>query len=149
MSGAVIRGLRHVALRVTNLTRSRAFYENLFGMRVVWQPDPDHIYLSSGCDNLALHQIPPAELAEEMEPHGRFMDHFGFIVETPQAVDRMFEWVERSGAKIVHCPKRHRDGSYSFYLADPDENTIQILYEPTISGLEFVRNGEQASAARP
>jgi len=45
----------------------------------------------------------------------------------------MFEQVERSGARIVHPPKGHRDSSYSFYLADPDGNTIQVLYEPTIS----------------
>ena len=138
MTAPVIRGLRHLALRVTDVARSRAFYENLVGMRVVWQPDPDHLYLSSGTDNLALHQMPAAELAGGMGPHGRFMDHFGFIVETPQAVDRMFEWIERNGVRIVKPPKRHRDGSYSFYLADPDGNTVQILYEPTISALELV-----------
>ncbi len=138
MTAPVLRGLRHLALRVTEIGRSRAFYENLFGLRVVWQPDPDHLYLSSGSDNLALHQIPTAELEDYKDPRGRFMDHFGFIVETPQAVDRMFEWVERNGVRIVKPPKRHRDGSYSFYLADPDGNTIQILYEPTISALELV-----------
>lgn len=138
MTLPVVRGLRHLALRVTDISRSRAFYENLFGMGVVWQPDPDHLYLSSGSDNLALHQIPAADLADYAGLRGRFMDHFGFIVETPQAVDRMFEWVERNGVRIVQRPKRHRDGSYSFYLADPDGNTIQILYEPTISALELV-----------
>jgi catechol-2,3-dioxygenase len=137
MSAPVIRGLRHLALKVTDIRQSRAFYECLFGMRVVWQPDPDHVYLSSGSDNLALHQIPVEELGEYMDPHGQFMGHFGFVVETPQAVDRMFEWIERNGVKIVQGPKRHRDCSYSFYLADPDDNTIQVLYEPTISLLEF------------
>jgi hypothetical protein len=28
--------------------------------------------------------------------------------------------------------KQHRDGSYSFYLSDPDLNTIQVLFEPTV-----------------
>ena len=31
----------------------------------------------------------------------------------------------------------HRDGSYSFYLADPDHIVIQILYEPRISAVRF------------
>ncbi len=137
MSLPVVRGIRHVALRVTDVSRSRAFYENLFGMRVSWQPDHEHQYLTSGCDILALHQIPSSELADFKDSHGQFMDHFGFIVETPQAVDRMFAWIERHGVRIVKPPKRHRDGSYSFYLADPDGNTIQILYEPTISALEL------------
>src|SRR5205823_1929925 len=39
----------------------------------------------------------------------------------------------QNGAKILTVPKRHRDGSYSCYLADPDGNTIQILYDATIS----------------
>ncbi|MBI5853943.1 MAG: VOC family protein [Nitrospirae bacterium] len=146
MSAPVIRGLRHLALRVMDVSRSRAFYENLFGMRVVWQPDPDHVYLSSGSDNLALHQIPAAELAEYAGPRGRFMDHFGFVVESPQAVDRMWEWIEQNSVRIVKHQKRHRDGAYSFYLADPDGNTIQILYEPTISALEFIRGEEHRAA---
>jgi hypothetical protein len=33
--------------------------------------------------------------------------------------------------------ERHWDGSYSFYLADSDGNTVQILCEPTISALEL------------
>jgi len=33
---------------------------------------------------------------------------------------------------IVKPLKLHRDGSYSFYLADPDGNTVQVLYEPNI-----------------
>lgn len=147
MSPPVIRGLRHLALRVISVRQSRAFYESLFGMRVVWQPDPEHVYLSSGCDNLALHQIPSDGMAEQLDGRSRVMDHFGFIVETPQAVDRMFEWIDRNGVKIVQGPKRHRDGSYSFYLADPDDNTIQVLYEPTISLLEFISRAGSRSAS--
>jgi catechol 2,3-dioxygenase-like lactoylglutathione lyase family enzyme len=146
MTAPVIRGLRHLALRVTDMRQSRAFYENLFGMRVVWEPDADHVYLSSGADNLALHQIPPGERSESGEGRGRGMDHFGFVVETAAEVDRIFAAMERSDVVIVKRPKRHRDGSYSFYLADPDENIIQILYEPTISALDYgsrAKRGEQ------
>jgi len=128
-----ILGLRHVALRVTDLARSRAFYEGLFGMRPVWQPDPDNLYLSSGMDNLALHQIPSAELAEYLGRRAQFLDHVGIVVDKPETVDHLFAQAEQVGSPIVHRPKRHRDGSYSCYLADPDGNTIQVLYEPTIS----------------
>ena len=55
-------GLKHLALKVTDLKRSQAFYETLFGMQVVWQPDAENVYLSSGGDNLALHQIPSGEM---------------------------------------------------------------------------------------
>lgn len=141
-------GLRHLALRVTDLERSHAFYESLFGMRVVWQPDPDNVYLSSGSDNLALHRIPASEREQYSPVRGQFLDHFGVIMETVDDVDRMFEHAQRSGVGIRKRPKHHRDGSYSFYLADPDGNTIQVLYEPTISAMEFVRRKESEAKAR-
>lgn len=52
------------------------------------------------------------------------------------AVDRVFARAEHLGVPIVKPPKQHRDGSYSFYVADPDENIVQVLYEPTIGGTE-------------
>ena len=129
----MVRGLWHLALKVTDLARSRAFYEQLFGMNVLWQPDAENVYLSSGSDNLALHQISVSELMGYQNQHGQFLDHFGVVMETREAVDRLFTTAQESGVKIVHRPKQHRDGSYSFYLADPDGNVVQVLYEPNIS----------------
>jgi catechol 2,3-dioxygenase-like lactoylglutathione lyase family enzyme len=126
-----------VALRVTDLARSRAFYEALLGMKVVWEPDADNLYLSSGADNLALHQIAAGELAAYRPLKAQLLDHVGVILDDPGAVDRMYETVELKidsfGGAIAKPPKQHRDGSYSFYFSDPDGNVIQALYEPTIS----------------
>jgi hypothetical protein len=33
--------------------------------------------------------------------------------------------------------RRHRDGSVSFYIRDPDGNVIQLLFQPDISPLEI------------
>ena len=103
-------------------------------MQVVWKPDPENIYLSSGSDNLALHQLPAEELSTYQPGQGQFMDHFGFLMDSPESVDDMFQQVQKEGVRIVKPPKQHRDGSYSFYLADPDENVIQVLYEPNMVG---------------
>jgi len=143
MSAPLHRGLRHVALRVTNLARSRTFYEQLLGMKVVWEPDHDNVYFSSGSDNFALHQIPPSELAAHQPMTGQLLDHIGVILENPEAVDRMYREVEprlqQLGGQVVKPPKQHRDGSYSFYFSDPDGIVIQALYEPAISRLEWVK----------
>lgn len=135
-------GLRHLALRVLDLQRSRRFYERFLGMKVVWEPDAENVYFSSGTDNLALHQIPAAERGRYAQGAGQFLDHFGIICEHPRAVDELFADITREGeaygAVIAKPPKQHRDGSYSFYFTDPDGNVIQALFEPAISRLAWV-----------
>lgn len=146
MNGPIHRGLRHVALRVMNLKRSRAFYEQLLGMKVVWEPDADNVYVSSGTDNLALHQIAAGELSAYESQNAQRLDHLGVILESPQAVDRMYREIApkigQLGGSIAKEPKPHRDGSYSFYFSDPDGNVIQALYEPSISRLQIGPNTE-------
>ncbi len=129
-----LQGLRHLALRVSDLSRSRGFYEDLLGMYVVWQPDDYSLYLSSGCDNLALHQI---TTGETLDLKGQSLDHLGFIAENETDVDAIFETAKAAQVPIVKPVKRHRDQAYSFYMADPDGNVIQILYEPKISPLKL------------
>lgn len=135
-----LQGLRHLALRVQDLPRAKEFYRGFFGMEVVWEPDSKNCYLSSGADNLALHETTQAAESGQQAPSSSDrLDHFGFIAEKPQVVDAWAEKASRQGVKVLKAPKQHRDGSYSCYLADPDGNSIQILYEPTISGYALVR----------
>jgi predicted enzyme related to lactoylglutathione lyase len=53
-------------------------------------------------------------------------------MDSPDSVNALFQEVSAQGVKIVQPPKQHRDGSFSFYLADPDSNTIQVLFEPSV-----------------
>lgn len=98
-------------------------------MKVVWRPDPDSAYLSSGCDNLALHR----GVAGQREAQA--LDHLGFIVPTTAEVESSYAWALANGLEIAHPLRHHRDGSVSFYIRDPDGNVVQILYEPEISSL--------------
>ena len=126
------RGLRHLALRVRDVEVSQAFYERLFDMKVVWHPDPDNVYLSTGVDNLALHQVPKEDFEKFSASPNHPLDHLGFLMDSPESVNALFQEVTAQGVTIVHPPKQHRDGSFSFYLADPDSNTIQVLFEPSV-----------------
>lgn len=121
-----VRGLRHVALRVRDVHAAAAFYADTFGMQVVWSPDPENLYLSSGTDNLALHQDPNAG------PDGA-LDHLGFLVASADEVYAAAAALRARHVPLAHEPKVHRDGSVSCYCRDPDGNLVQILYLPGLA----------------
>jgi catechol 2,3-dioxygenase-like lactoylglutathione lyase family enzyme len=135
------RGLRHLALRVTDVERAKEFYIRVFGMRVVWQPDRDNVYLSSGCDNLALHREDDGgsvEGREDTDSRAQSLHHLGFIVPTIAEIEAGYEWARANAIEIVQTLRHHRDNSISFYIRDPDANVIQVLFEPSISPLAIV-----------
>jgi catechol 2,3-dioxygenase-like lactoylglutathione lyase family enzyme len=127
---AGLKGMRHIALKVRSAAQSKRFYQEILGMDVVWEPDPQNVYLSSGCDNIAVHQTPENLLENAQEAQ---LDHLGFVVESIERVKELESEFRAHGVRIVHPFKLHRDGSASFYCADPDGIVIQMLYEPALS----------------
>lgn len=121
------KGIRHIALKVKDLPLMRRFYMDLLGFHVEWEPDPQNLYLSSGTDNLALHQV-----SEDLQ--GGSLDHMGIIVQKPEDVDDWAEYLKSNNVALLQEPKTHRDGARSIYLKDPEKNVIQIIYHPPISG---------------
>ena len=99
------KGLRHVALNVTNLEVSKTFYHTWFGMTVVWEPDAENVYISSGVDNLALHQIPKENMSAYQQGHAQFLDHLGFVMGSPESVDQLYERVIKEGIEIIRHPE--------------------------------------------
>lgn len=122
-------GMRHLALRVKDAQKSKAFYTDFFNMDLEWEPDPQNVYLSSsGEDNLALHE----EDGFELSPTGQALDHLGFIIATKKEVDAFYEEALKRKIPIHKEIRQHRDGAYSFYLEDPDGYVVQVIYHPPI-----------------
>lgn len=122
------KGLRHVALHVKNLEQCVHFYTELLDMKIDWQPDPDNYYLTSGQDNFALHRA-PADFTPAKHQH---LDHIGFFLAERSDVDTWHEYLREHDVKIMAAPKDHRDGTRSFYCADPDGNVVQMIFVPNI-----------------
>jgi catechol 2,3-dioxygenase-like lactoylglutathione lyase family enzyme len=121
-----VRGLRHVALKVRDVAAAARFYGETFGMRVVWEPDAENVYLSSGTDNLALHR-------DAAVVPGGALDHVGFLVATAEDVHRAAAALRARGVPLAREPRTHRDGSVSCYCRDPDGNLVQILWLPGLT----------------
>ena len=123
-------GLRHLALNVRGMAAMKAFYVDLLGFQVEWEPDPQNVYLTSGRDNLALHQAEGAAAEAGRGPGA--LDHLGLIVATADTVDAWAAFLESNGVALDMRPKTHRDGARSCYFRDPDGNRVQIIHHPPI-----------------
>src|SRR3990167_8287095 len=99
-------GLHHLALNVKNLAACVDFYTNLLGMKIVWQPDENNVYLSSGTDNLALHHA----IRDVVMERNQHLDHLGFFLEDKDEVDRWYDYLRENSVSIKAPPKDHRDG---------------------------------------
>jgi catechol 2,3-dioxygenase-like lactoylglutathione lyase family enzyme len=124
-------GLRHVALNVRDLAAMKAFYVEVLGFRVEWEPDADNLYLSSGADNLAFHHAEAAGVPPADAPGA--LDHLGLVVGSAESVDAWAAFLDERGVALDMRPKTHRDGARSCYFRDPDGNRVQIIHHPPIS----------------
>ncbi|WP_411871095.1 VOC family protein [Vulcanococcus limneticus] len=111
--------LGHVALRVQDMGRAKAFYQAL-GLRLTWDAH-DWAYLQSPVtgDGVAL-------LSPQYTVAG---PHFALHTADRAEVDHVREQLVAAGHSCgpVHD---HRDGTASFYMQDPEGNWLELLYEP-------------------
>lgn len=129
-------GMRHVALYVRDMAACENFYVDLLGMEVEWRPDEQNVYLTSGGDNVALHQAEPtAERDEAMQR----LDHIGFFLDSPEDVDHWFAWLQEHEVRMRSEPRTHRDGARSFYCYDPDGTLVQMIHHPEVCQWEELR----------
>jgi len=119
MAPAAVHRLGHVALRVADMERAKAFYQAL-GLQLTWDT-ADWAYLQSPMtgDGVAL-------LSPDYRAAG---PHFAFHFDTRADVEAVHAQLVASGHPVgpVHD---HRDGTASFYLQDPEGNWLEMLYEP-------------------
>jgi len=140
-----MRGIRHVALRCSEIETMERFYCDVLGYRVEWRPSPHELYLTHGQDNLALHgpRTPPSGASPavgDSTPSGASpavgdsrLDHVGLLMDRPEDVDAWAAYLQEKGVKLDTAPRTHRDGARSFYLRDPEGNRLQFLYHPPLA----------------
>ena len=111
--------LGHVALRVQDMERAKAFYLRL-GLQLTWDA-PDWAYLEwpGGGRGIAL-------LSPEYKAAG---PHFAFHFHDRVEVDAVHAQLVAAG-HVCGPVHDHRDGTASFYLQDPEGNWLEMLYEP-------------------
>ncbi len=129
--------LGHVAVRVQDMDRAKAFYQAL-GLRLTWDAN-DWAYLQSPANGDGIALLSPAYTAAG--------PHFAFHYDERSEVDGVHDRLEAEGHSVgpVHD---HRDGTASFYMKDPDGNWLELLYEPA-AGIPSNVGAEPIPPLRP
>ena len=120
----------HVGVNVTDLDRSIAFYQRVFGLDLPQAPDPadPHRYARLTRDGeLVLTLWPQSEGTFRSDTPG--LHHLAFQVETPAEVEQVHAVLEELGARFAYggvVP--HRDGAESggLFFLDPDGTRLEI-----------------------
>jgi lactoylglutathione lyase len=100
--------LNHIAIRVTNVQRSRDFYQKHFGLPVMHE-EKDNCFLGLGKNFLTLF--------ENQKPA---LDHFCIAIEDFKA-DAVVNELNRQGLK-----PRRPSGTDRIYFPDPDDLEVQL-----------------------
>jgi catechol 2,3-dioxygenase-like lactoylglutathione lyase family enzyme len=112
--------LKHLALVVHDLSRARRFYERHFGFRQrEWQGD---IVFLRDADDFSL-----VLMKGEHPPNPGAFHHFGFCVDSPEAVHAKRQSLADAGVPIIEDVEE--PGLVSFKCTDPDGYTVEVSYE--------------------
>lgn len=130
----------HNALMVKDIEKTASFYEAVCEMRrvktygsgvkkVCWLAPKDQelplFVLSCG--------RPP-----ESEP---VMRHFGFDLETREAVDEKYKFCIEQGYQVGHVGYYGETAGYLFFVRDPDGRNVEFSAEQITSGYNEIKDG--------
>jgi catechol 2,3-dioxygenase-like lactoylglutathione lyase family enzyme len=114
-------GLTHINLNVSDVKRSLKFYQEVFGLQILFWEGDGMVFLNTpGCrDMITLCQAGPSEPVA-----GGGVSHFGFRVAKAD-LDTAVKEVERAGGQVLRRGE-HAPGHPFVYVADPDGYVIEL-----------------------
>ena len=119
-----------ITLGVSDLARSRAFYEAL-GWKTGAGPDDDVAFFQAGCMVIALWSR--ASLAEDsgVEDNGGWGGiTLAYNTRSPAEVDAVIEEARAAGGAIPREPGETFWGGYSAMFLDPDGHPWEVAHNP-------------------
>ena len=121
-----VKGLDHVVLRVADMDRAVAFYEEVLGLHVERRLESiGLVQLRAGAAMIDL--VPRTE----EEDDGRNMDHYAVRIEAMD-VPALTAHLKRHGIDPGEVRRRYGAEGYgsSIYITDPDGNTVELKGPP-------------------
>jgi catechol 2,3-dioxygenase-like lactoylglutathione lyase family enzyme len=121
------RQLNHVAIHVSDVARSTAFYRDVLLLETL--PRPAFSFPGAWFrlgDDQELHLIGDSQYPAVQQHRG---NHFALLI------DDVDEWEAHLQAlNVAHLPRRIRpDGAWQLFLADPDGHYIELCTRPGVA----------------
>jgi catechol 2,3-dioxygenase-like lactoylglutathione lyase family enzyme len=118
------QGLDHVAIAVTDLERSRRFYEEVLGLERVYEEWDVPIVLTANGSGLALfdRDLHPSSAPEDVEPPALRILHIAFRLDRSGFDDARDALAERG----IETRFSDHGISHSLYFDDPDSHQIEL-----------------------
>jgi catechol 2,3-dioxygenase len=137
--------LGEVKLKVSNLTRSIAFYQEVVGLKVLNQDTASAEFSVDGNQVLLkLEEIEKAEVMPRRSAAGLY--HFALLLPNREALGLALRNLIRSG---IHIGQADHIVSEALYIADPDNNGIEIYADRPRETWKRDANGDYIMAADP
>src|SRR5262249_2417004 len=125
-----LKEIGHILLRVLDLERSKKFYSEVLGFKVL-EEDPEHggtfMALDGQSHAIDLFQVKDIEQAQQQTPGVRGLGHLACRVESEAALRDAYATLKELGVEITRTIDH--GSQKSIYFADPDGNTLEIYYE--------------------
>jgi catechol 2,3-dioxygenase-like lactoylglutathione lyase family enzyme len=118
-------GLTHIHLLVSDLSRSLAFYQQVFGMEEVFREGANMVFLRTPgrSDTVTLNQDPDQDNAKVGDSGG--IAHFGFRLADDADLEVAIQKVGAAGGALVRQGE-HSPGEPFAYVTDPDGYVIEL-----------------------
>lgn len=118
-------GLTHIHLRVSDLGRSLAFYQQVFGLEEMFRDGPNMVFLRTPGrrDTITLNQDPDQDKARVGDSGG--IAHFGFRLTDDADLQLAIQEVRAAGGTLV-SQGEHSPGEPYAYVTDPDGYVIEL-----------------------
>lgn len=132
-----LTGLSHVRLTVTDIDRSRSFYESVFGLPIAFElpPDADEatreqlaflfggVLYQVGTQLLGLRPAAPATDRFHEDRVG--LDHLSLAVADHAALENAVEVLD--GLGIAHEPIKDLGSAWALEFRDPDNIALELF----------------------
>ena len=129
--------LEHIAIWTYQLEKLRDFYQTYFGgMANEKYTNPGNGFSSyflrfEAGSRLELMQMPDIpDPPRDLENQFTGFIHMAFETDSEAGVDNLTERLRADGYRVLGEPRHTGDGYYESVILDPDENRVEITYQP-------------------